>query len=318
MSARKSSRVSYVPARAVVKEVERISPNFARITLTGPEVNRIGTPNDVYDVRIKVGFPPSGGTLPDFTTSGPEGWQEYFALPTAERGPIRTLSIRELRVDGADTELVIDFVLHLEPGATGPASRWAARAVPGDEVIVLGPQRGRTDRSGIEYDPGDATTVVLAGDETAAPAIARILEDAPRDLQGVAFVEVPEYADQLAIDAPPDVEVRWLPRSGSPHGTRLLPAVLNYLDAPAPEHALVSDTEIAAAEGVDLVWETPGYSGLGEPVFGTMPNARRYFWIAGESGVVTTLRRHLVNELGIDRGQVAFMGYWRRGVAMAG
>jgi NADPH-dependent ferric siderophore reductase len=41
-----------------------------------------------------------------------------------------------------------------------------------------------------------------------------------------------------------------------------------------------------------------------------------YAWIAGESTVVTGLRRHLVNELGLDRGRVAFMGYWRRGVAM--
>ena len=41
-----------------------------------------------------------------------------------------------------------------------------------------------------------------------------------------------------------------------------------------------------------------------------------YAWIAGESTVVTGLRRHLVNELGFDRRQVAFMGYWRRGVAM--
>ena len=41
-----------------------------------------------------------------------------------------------------------------------------------------------------------------------------------------------------------------------------------------------------------------------------------YAWIAGESRVVTGLRRHLVKELGFDRRQVAFMGYWRRGVAM--
>ena len=59
----------------------------------------------------------------------------------------------------------------------------------------------------------------------------------------------------------------------------------------------------------------------------TPPRARRsardvagaegtYAWIAGESAVVTGLRRHLVKELGFDRRQVAFMGYWRRGVAM--
>ncbi len=32
--------------------------------------------------------------------------------------------------------------------------------------------------------------------------------------------------------------------------------------------------------------------------------------------VVTSLRRLLVTRLGMDRRQVAFMGYWRRGVAM--
>ena len=41
-----------------------------------------------------------------------------------------------------------------------------------------------------------------------------------------------------------------------------------------------------------------------------------YVWIAGESKVVTGLRRVLVNDLGLDRRQVAFMGYWRVGVSM--
>ncbi|MFT4284408.1 MAG: SIP domain-containing protein, partial [Protaetiibacter sp.] len=57
---------------------------------------------------------------------------------------------------------------------------------------------------------------------------------------------------------------------------------------------------------------------LGEEIAGPVANADRYYWIAGESGVVTTLRRHLVKDLGIDRSQVSFMGYWRRGVAMRG
>ena len=40
-----------------------------------------------------------------------------------------------------------------------------------------------------------------------------------------------------------------------------------------------------------------------------------YAWLAGEAGVITTLRRHLVKELGVDRKQVSFMGYWRKGRA---
>jgi len=71
------------------------------------------------------------------------------------------------------------------------------------------------------------------------------------------------------------------------------------------------------------LWETPSYSSSGEPVAvgagPTVPGHRLgevYAWVAGESGVVTALRRALVRDLGMDRRQVAFMGYWRRGVSM--
>ena len=40
-----------------------------------------------------------------------------------------------------------------------------------------------------------------------------------------------------------------------------------------------------------------------------------YAWLAGEAGVVKRLRRHLVTDLGVPRNEVAFMGYWRVGVA---
>ena len=36
----------------------------------------------------------------------------------------------------------------------------------------------------------------------------------------------------------------------------------------------------------------------------------------GHCGAVKVVRRALVGELGLDRRQVAFMGYWRQGVAM--
>ncbi|WP_262927850.1 siderophore-interacting protein [Microbacterium sp. NIBRBAC000506063] len=61
------------------------------------------------------------------------------------------------------------------------------------------------------------------------PAIARILEDAPRDLRGIAFLEVPLAEDALEIAAPAGVEVHWLPRGDVNHGLRLLPTVLDYL-----------------------------------------------------------------------------------------
>ena len=64
------------------------------------------------------------------------------------------------------------------------------------------------------------------------------------------------------------------------------------------------------------LWETPTYSSAGESVEGVATRARqRYAWIAGEAGMVKALRRFLVTDAGLDRRQVAFMGYWRLGRA---
>ena len=312
-----TERPTYVLARAEVRAVERVSPNFVRVTFGGDDLFEFGTPGYVFDSRIKLVFPPASGILPDLDRETDDWWGSFLAVPEAERGSMRTYSVRELRVSDAGTELDVDFVLHLAPGLTGPASRWADAAAVGKELFIVGPRRGvpASAHGGAEYEPGTATSVVLAGDETAAPAIARILEDAPSDLRGCAFIEVPSPADILRIDAPVGVEVHWLPRdAGEPHGVRLIPAVLAYLgDADAADEIDVKDIDTE-----DLLWETPDYSGLGEEIAAADAPAERYFWIAGESGVVTTLRRHLVKDLGIDRSQVAFMGYWRRGVAMRG
>jgi NADPH-dependent ferric siderophore reductase len=105
-----------------------------------------------------------------------------------------------------------------------------------------------------------------------------------------------------------------LPREGAAHGELLHPAVLEHLGAGAEVVPVV-------VEEIDPdLWETPTYSSSGEDV--DAPSAVAgglddlYAWIAGESAMVTGLRRALVKDLGVDRRQVAFMGYWRRGVAM--
>ncbi len=312
-----TERPTYALALTEVRAVERVSPSFVRVTFGGADLDEFGTPGDVFDARIKIIFPPSPFSIPPIDRDTDDWWGSYLAVPEEERGSMRTYSVRELIETDAGTELVVDFVLHLEPGLTGPASTWASTAQPGQPVFIVGPRRGvpASAHGGAEYRPGDASSVLLAGDETAAPAIARILEDAPRDLRGTAFIEVPTASDILSIDAPAGVEVTWLPRAaGELHGTALIPAVLAHL---GDAHARGS-VEVRDIDGEELLWETPVYSGLGEEIAATDAPADRYFWIAGESGVVTTLRRHLVKDLGVDRAQVAFMGYWRRGVAMRG
>ena len=312
-------------ARARVARVWQPCPTFARIAFQGPELEAFGTPGRTFDQRIKVLFPPQSGLLPGLAGSA-DWYTDWLALPEDERGAMRTYSIRDLRIEGRNTEVIVDFVLHTAPGSMGPAALWASRAAPGDEVLLVGPRRGRFDGGGIEFAPGDAARVLLAGDETAAPAIARILEDAAPDLLGDAYIELPGAGEELQINAPRGVRVHWLGRSQAAPGALLVPRVLRGLGA-VPGPASRDDAarpRMGRSVAEELVWETPEYSALGEPLDQPAASgaplsgahADRYFWIAGESGVVTRLRRHLVRDLGVHRSRVAFMGYWREGVAM--
>lgn len=303
----------FILAKAIVRSVERPSPSFARVTFGGSDLDEFGTPGRTFDQRIKIIFPPQSGALPNLRTEGADWYAAWLEVPEDERGVMRTYSVRDVRAEARGTTVVVDMVLHLDPGSSGPGASWAGAARPGDQVLIVGPRRG-IDGGGIEFAPGHARWVLLAGDETAAPAIARIIEDGGPELQGVAFIEVPQPDDVLSIAAPSGFDVRWLPRgSGAGHGSVLLPAVLEHLGA-APNGSLGD----ARTDDEGLLWETPTYSGLGEDVSDGPRPSDRYFWIAGESGVVTALRRHLVNDLAIGRSQVAFMGYWRLGTSMRG
>ncbi|MFC6287277.1 siderophore-interacting protein [Nocardioides sp. GCM10027113] len=304
--------------------VERLSPSYVRVELGGPALADFGVDGPLYDQRIKLLLPNDAGRLPAFRPEvEEEGWYAAWqALPEAERGHLRTYSVRAVRGTGTGTRLVVDFVLHLQPGATGPGSTWASRAQVGDRLVVVAPRRG-VPFGGIEFAPGDARVLLAAADETAVPAVCRILEDLPADACGSAFLEVPLGADIQEVRGPAGVEVVWLARGGRPLGEPLTAAVRAHLGSgPA---AGPGAPQVVVEEVDPDLWETPTYSSSGADLTGSArpggpgagsPLDGLYAWIAGEAGVVTALRRHLVKDLGMDRRQVAFMGYWRRGVAM--
>lgn len=305
-----------------VVAVERVTPSFVRVELAGAELAEFGTPGPVFDQRIKIIFPNAAGVLPSFAEADDSWWTTWMEIPEAERGSMRTYTIRDVVGEGADTRFVVDIVVHEAHDGDpldGAGNAWALQAAVGQRVVVLAPRRGH-EFGGIEWSPGSATRLLLVGDETAVPAIRGILRDLPPDATGAAFLEVPVDGDVLDdVVAPAGVEVSWYPRNGGARGEELHAAVLAHLTGSAPAEAItVADDEIDP----DL-WETPVHSSSGEqvgeatavPTEGT-PFAGLYAWIAGESKVVTGVRRKLVNELGLDRGQVAFMGYWREGVSM--
>ncbi|MCW2794258.1 MAG: siderophore-interacting protein [Nocardioides sp.] len=307
--------------------VERLSASYVRVELGGPALADFGVDGDLLDQRIKLVFPHGGGPLPSCEGADESWFSTWQARPVEERGHMRTYTVRELRGSGAGTRLVVDFVLHEDGGHAGPGSSWAAGAVAGDRLVLIGPRRGH-DYGGIEFAPGAADRVLLAGDETAVPAACAVLAQLPGSARGAAFLEVPVSGDVQDVPHPAGVSLVWLPRDGRPLGSLLQAAVLAHLGT-ATDVGVDVAVDVAGEEVDPDLWETPTYSSSGEPVeapavsVGHGPSTGSghrlddlYAWIAGESAVVTGLRRALVTGLGMDRRQVAFMGYWRRGVAM--
>lgn len=285
--------------------VERLSPSFVRVVFTSPDLADVGVDGPLFDQRVKLVFPYADSLPP--VEGADESWMgTWMERPIEERGHMRTYTVRELRGDGPDRQLVIDFVVH-DDGHAGPGAGWALKAAPGDRLLLLAPRSG-VPFGGIEWVPGDAKELVWVADESAVPAVAAVLACLPDDASGTAFLEVPQAADFQDLQAPPGVTINWFARGAAPVGAELVPVVRRHFGL-RPE-GVRDDVEVDP----DL-WETPGWSSSGESTT-TQESDELFAFIAGESAMVTNLRRALVKEVGVDRSQVAFMGYWRRGVAM--
>ena len=152
----------------------------------------------------------------------------------------------------------------------GPLSEWALTAGPGNPAAASpGPGRGYAMDD-------DAATYVLAGDESAIPALGQLVEALPATAQATVIVEVAHTDARLPFADRSNVEVRWVDRpAGSLPGTALVPAVIGAETTP--------DTRV---------------------------------WVAGEAAAVQRIRHHLFTDLGISRSRAMVRGYWKHGRAM--
>jgi len=323
MTMQETTAPSVLLTEAEVHSVVRLSPAFVRIELASAAFTDLG--EDGFDTRFKVVLPGGTGELPPIPEVAEDFYETWMNASDAVRSPMRTYTIRDIVRDGADVRLVVDFVVHGDQGhGLGPACRWALAAKTGDVVQVIAPHR-LTEYGGTEFDPAERRHLLLIGDETAVPALTRILEDLRPRHTGEVFVEVPTSADILDLRLPPGFEMTWLPRNDDACGRRLVQEVRRHLGLP-PSTEFEALPELAPELASDLdidVWETPRYSSAGEDIEAQLRSRSlghelddTYAWIAGESWMVKALRRSLVAELGMDRSQVAFMGYWREGVSM--
>ncbi|MFB2583494.1 siderophore-interacting protein [Herbiconiux liukaitaii] len=241
-----------------IARVEQLSPHLVRIIATGEAVHTI--PDAPHTDRYaKMLFAPAGSALiPPYDLATLRETHPLAELPAQ-----RTYTLR--RIDKAAGEVWIDFVVHGDTGVAGP---WAAAAQPGDAVVLAG------IGGGYEPDPL-ADHHVLAGDESALPAIAASLEAMSRVTHGTVLIEVDGAADEIALTAPEGVTVQWVHRSGVEAGvSTALVEALRALPAPA------GDTQA---------------------------------FVHGERGAMKALRPLLLEQWGIPRARLSLSAYWAHG-----
>nr|WP_244505339.1 siderophore-interacting protein [Rhizobium sp. LCM 4573] len=242
-----------------VKAVEDVTPHMRRLTLQGERVERF-LPLDALHLNVLVQR--SDAAEPQWPTVGPDGLIQW--PDPAKRPDFRKYTVRSVDVTAGTMDL--DFVIHSD---AGPGSSLAQSARPGDRIGIAGPGGG-----GLV----DADWYLFAGDETALPAIGRMLEALPDEARGSAFIEVADEGEVQPLRHPAGLKVTWLLRKGIPAGTaNLLPPAVEGAEFPSGEE-------------------------------------RVYVWAGCEFDDFRAIRKHVRNERGLQKHEHLVVSYWRRGV----
>lgn len=222
-----------------VERVERVTPAMVRITFSGEELADFESLG--FDDHVKIGVPVPGGEMErrDYTPR---------------------------RFDTQARRLVVDFAVH----DAGPVTQWALGAKPGDTLAVGGP-RGSAVISGVKR-------WLLVGDETALPAMGRLIEEAKAGTTIVSIAAVAGAAEQQSFETPADLTTLWAHR---PLAKAADPAAL-----------------LSVVRTVELRPQT-------------------FVWVAAEAGVARAIRNHLVDERGYPLSWIKAAGYWAVGKADA-
>ena len=255
--------------RFEVVGTQQLAPHMVRVLLEGSDFDTF-VPSSFTDSYVKLVFVP--GDVDVARLPHPLTLDSFAELPPEKKPSVRTITVRN--VDAAARQIALDIVTHGEHGVAGV---WAATAQPGQVIYLMGP--------GGAYTPDPAADWhLLAGDESALPAIATALEALPANAIGKAFIEVAGPDDIISLTAPEGVQVSWIYRGGRAD--------------------MVSDDRAGnfapLIEAVTTTLWLPG---------------QVHAFIHGEAQVVMhNLRPYLRNERGVAKKWASSIsGYWRRG-----
>jgi NADPH-dependent ferric siderophore reductase len=239
-----------------VREVERLSPWMMRVTLGGPDLEGFAVDEPAASVRLLL------PTAPGAQVVRPVWNGNEFLLPDGRRPVIRTLT--PLRNNPGARTFDVEIVVH----DAGRASDWATSAEAGTVAAVSGPGRGYTvDAS--------ADAFLIAGDETALPAIGELLALLPTAASVDVHVEIVHPDARLALPDHPRATITW--------------------------HDASADASPGAA--------------LHAAVIGVDADAETRIWVAGEAASMQRIRRHFFVDRGLPRTNATIRGYWKHGRA---
>lgn len=219
-----------------IARVERLSPSYFRVRLEG-DLERFVDPAD--GLHFKLLLSDDGTLAPGLDQNGVTDWPGGIK---AWHRPVYTMRA----MDPAGGWLDFDVFVH----DGGRVTQWCMAAQVGDQIAISGPNGG-----GLISAPN----VLLIGDETAVPVVARMLENAPEATTGKAILFVPDQEDSQPISAPAGIAVQWVLR-----GADETPLdALQGADLPAAERFVFFAAERSESQAA-RTWLTQQGLGRGE------------------------------------------------------
>lgn len=183
-----------------VEATEPVSTTTMRVHLTGEQLGSFDVAGGVapefvslgFDDVVKVLVPAAGATRPPLPVQGPDRleWGGAGGRPVAKDYTPRHVT---------DETITLDFVLH----EVGFAAAWAQRARPGDAAWIVGPTRSL-------LMPPDIDHFVAVADETAVPAVGRLLDEVDDAFRATIVLFVPGPDSIQPLTERPGVDVAWV------------------------------------------------------------------------------------------------------------
>ena len=120
----------------------------------------------------------------------------------------------------------------------------------------------------------DVDWYLIGGDEAALPAMATLLEALPSSMRAHVFVEVHDADEELDLESAARLQLRWLHRRTG---------------------------------------ETPGRALAAAMYLAELPQGEGFVWVSCEAAIMREIRKHFIEERGLDRSMLRMQGYWRTG-----